>query len=89
MNITIVGAGNIGPQFAVHCAEKGHSVTVYTSKPGKIAKELYIVNEYGKENVQLMMQQLHLKVPIWFSLLCLPFVCRILPIRSFRIHTPE
>lgn len=49
MNITIVGAGNIGTQFAVHCAEKGHSVTVYTSKPGKIAKELYIVNEYGKE----------------------------------------
>ena len=45
MKITIVGAGNIGTQFAVFCAEKGHKVTIYTSKPEKIANELTIVNE--------------------------------------------
>lgn len=45
MNITIVGAGNVGTQFAVHCAEKGHKVTIYGSKPEKINKELTIINE--------------------------------------------
>lgn len=45
MNITIVGAGNIGTQFAVHCAEKGHNVTIYGSKPEKIGRNLSIVNE--------------------------------------------
>ena len=30
MNITIVGAGNIGTQIAVHAAAKGHSVTIFT-----------------------------------------------------------
>lgn len=48
MNITIVGAGNIGTQFAVHCAEKHHRVTVFGSKPDKIGKELCIVNELGE-----------------------------------------
>lgn len=48
MNITIVGAGNIGTQLAVHCAEKGHSVVVYGSKPERINKEIFIVDEYGK-----------------------------------------
>ncbi|MGN0346280.1 MAG: NAD/NADP octopine/nopaline dehydrogenase family protein [Lachnospiraceae bacterium] len=48
MKITIVGAGNIGTQFAVHCAEKGHQVTIYTSCPEKIENELYIVNEENK-----------------------------------------
>ena len=48
MNITIVGAGNIGTQFAVHCAEKKHCVTVYGSKPEKINKELSVVNEDGE-----------------------------------------
>lgn len=47
-NITIVGAGNVGTQFAVHCAEKGHRVTVYSSKPEKIQRELTIVNENGE-----------------------------------------
>ena len=32
MNITIVGGGNIGTQFATHCAEKGHKVTIFTTK---------------------------------------------------------
>ena len=33
MKITIVGGGNIGTQFAVHCAHKGHEVTLFSSKP--------------------------------------------------------
>lgn len=45
MNITIVGAGNVGTQFAVHCAEKGHRVIIFGSKPGKISRELTIFNE--------------------------------------------
>ena len=45
MNITIVGAGNVGTQFAVHCAEKGHKVTIYGSKPEKISRELTVVDE--------------------------------------------
>ena len=45
MNITIVGAGNIGTQIAVHCAHKGHDVTFFTSKYSLISKELKIVNE--------------------------------------------
>lgn len=44
MNITIVGAGNIGTQLAVHCAEAGHKVTIYGSKPELISKELTIIN---------------------------------------------
>lgn len=48
MNITIVGAGNIGTQFAVHCAEKGHNVILFSSKPEKINKTLSIVNENGQ-----------------------------------------
>lgn len=40
-----MGAGNIGTQFAAHCAEKGHRVTVFSSKPEKINKKLSIINE--------------------------------------------
>lgn len=47
MKITIVGGGNIGTQFAVHCAEKGHEVTVVTSKPEVFCKRLSIVDEKG------------------------------------------
>lgn len=47
MKITIVGGGNIGTQFAVHCAEKEHEVTVYTSKPEIYDGHLNIVNEEG------------------------------------------
>lgn len=49
MNITIVGAGNIGTQLAVHCAEKKHSVTVFGSKPEKISKHLNIIDENSVE----------------------------------------
>ncbi len=45
MKITIVGGGNIGTQFAVHCAEKGNSVIVFTSKPEIFEKHLIIVDE--------------------------------------------
>lgn len=48
MKITIVGGGNIGTQFAVHCAEKGHDVAVYTSKPEVFCKHLSIVDDEGK-----------------------------------------
>lgn len=45
MHITVVGAGNVGTQFAAHCAEKGHKVIVYGSKPEKINKVLTVINE--------------------------------------------
>lgn len=47
MNITIVGGGNIGTQFAALFAEKGHEVVVYTSKPERFSKKLYIVDQEG------------------------------------------
>ena len=40
MKITIVGGGNIGTQFAVHCAEKGNEVKIYTSTPKLFSKHL-------------------------------------------------
>ena len=45
MKITIVGGGNIGTIFAVHCAEKKHEVTVYTSDTSIYDKTLSIVDE--------------------------------------------
>lgn len=47
MRITIVGGGNIGTQFAVHCAESGHKVTVFTSTPELFDLHLEIVDEHG------------------------------------------
>lgn len=52
MKITIVGGGNIGTQFAVHCAEKGHDVTVYTSSPELYNGHLNTVNEAGETTHQ-------------------------------------
>ena len=52
MRITIAGGGNIGTQFAVHCAEKGHEVTVYTSCPELYDGHLNIVNEAGETTHQ-------------------------------------
>ena len=48
MKITIVGGGNIGTQFAVHSAEKGHEVTVFTSNPGHFGKHLYVVDRENR-----------------------------------------
>ena len=47
MNITVVGGGNIGTQFAAHCAEKNCNVKIYTSKPDKFKKHLLVINEDG------------------------------------------
>lgn len=38
MKVTIVGGGNIGTQFAVHFAEQGHEVRIYTSKPKNLVR---------------------------------------------------
>ena len=48
MRITIVGGGNIGTQFAVHCAEKGHDVIIYTSEPKIFNDTLRIVDDEGR-----------------------------------------
>lgn len=45
MNITIVGGGNVGTQFAVHCAKKQHQVMIYSSKPEHFHNHLYVVDE--------------------------------------------
>lgn len=50
MKITIVGGGNVGTQFAVHCAAKGHQVSIYTPHFQEFQKHLTIVDEKG--NVQ-------------------------------------
>ena len=47
MKITIVGGGNIGSQFAVHCSEKNHEVMFYTSTPDVFQKHMNIVDENG------------------------------------------
>lgn len=47
MMVTIVGGGNIGTQFAVHCAEKKHKVLVFTSTPGVFGTHLNIVDAEG------------------------------------------
>lgn len=47
MKITIVGGGNIGTQFAVHCAEKGHDVVVFTSNPRRFKTHLSVVDKEG------------------------------------------
>ena len=47
MKVTVVGGGNIGTQFAVHCAEKGHDVIVYTSSPDLYDGYLNIIDDSG------------------------------------------
>lgn len=49
LRITIVGAGNVGTQLAVHCAEKSHKVTIFNSRPDAISKHLIIVDENNIE----------------------------------------
>lgn len=48
MKITIVGGGNIGTQFAVHSAEKGHEVILFTSNPDLFSDHLSIVDKSGR-----------------------------------------
>lgn len=45
MKMTVVGAGNVGTQIAVHAAEKGFPVTLFTSQPESVRRELCIVDE--------------------------------------------
>ncbi|MBR3200574.1 MAG: NAD/NADP octopine/nopaline dehydrogenase family protein [Mogibacterium sp.] len=47
MKITIAGGGNIGTQFAVHIAEKGHEVIMFTSNPGIFSGSLSIIDKEG------------------------------------------
>ena len=47
MKITIAGGGNIGTQFAVHFAEKGHEVIMFTSNPGIFSGSLSIIDKEG------------------------------------------
>lgn len=47
MRITVVGGGNIGTLFAVHCSEKGHEVTLFTSTPELYDGNLCVVNIDG------------------------------------------
>lgn len=48
MKITIAGGGNIGTQFAVHCAQAGHRVVMFTSKPERFGRHLTVVDETGR-----------------------------------------
>lgn len=48
MNVTIYGGGNIGTQFAVHYAENGYTVTIFTSNPELFSGKLSVVNDNGK-----------------------------------------
>ncbi len=52
MKITVVGGGNIGTQFMVHCAAKGHEVTAYTSHPEVFGKHLNIVNDNAETTLE-------------------------------------
>ena len=45
MKITVIGAGNIGTQFASAFASKGNNVTMYASKPEAISDFLTTVDE--------------------------------------------
>lgn len=49
MQITIMGGGNIGTLMAAELAHKGHTVTLYTSKPEKFAQELEVLAESGEK----------------------------------------
>ena len=52
MRITIVGAGNIGTQFSVHCASDGNEVIIFTSNPEVICNHLVIVDDYGQTTLE-------------------------------------
>ena len=52
MRITVVGGGNIGTQFMVHCAVKGHEVIAYTSKPELFSNHLNIVDEEDRTTLE-------------------------------------
>lgn len=47
MQVTIIGAGNVGTQLAVHYASRGATVKIYSSKPELFRKELQIIDNKG------------------------------------------
>ncbi len=57
MNITIVGAGNVGTQFAVHCAAKGHQVIIYSKNYKKISKEISLINEDTNQTIKVNIKE--------------------------------
>lgn len=48
MKITVIGSGNIGTLMAAEMAHRGHSVTIYTSKPEKWQKEITVFSSKEK-----------------------------------------
>lgn len=48
MNIAIAGGGSIGTHLAVLCAEKKHTVMIYTSNPTVFSTKLCTINENNK-----------------------------------------
>lgn len=47
MQVTIIGAGNVGTQLAVHYASRGAAVKIYSSKPQLFQTKLQIIDEWG------------------------------------------
>lgn len=47
MRVTIIGAGNVGTQLAVHYASRGATVKIYSSKPQLFKTELQIIDDVG------------------------------------------
>ena len=47
MQVTIIGAGNVGTQLAVHYASRGATVKIYSSKPQLFQTELQIIDDMG------------------------------------------
>ncbi|GET16099.1 NAD/NADP octopine/nopaline dehydrogenase [Ligilactobacillus agilis] len=48
MEVTIIGAGNVGTQLAVHYASQGASVKIYSSKPHLFKGKLAIIDSNNK-----------------------------------------
>lgn len=44
MKVTIIGGGNIGTLMAAEYADKGHHVTLYTSKPERWSQKIKVYN---------------------------------------------
>lgn len=44
MRITVIGGGNIGTLIAAEMAQKGHDITIFSSKPDKWNKEIAVLD---------------------------------------------
>lgn len=58
MNITIIGFGNIGTQFAVEFTSAGYPVTVYSQKPQSVSKNLTILYDDGTTTKQAQLHRI-------------------------------